>query len=111
MVHEKLNLFFTEHRKWYDAMNHELHKYIFDNITVQNDSIRRMLTVHAMHQKVFPQFKNTLNGKSVVIIGAGPTVNDFRPELMQEDCVYVSLNRAFKFDKVKFDYLFCPALH
>lgn len=65
--------------------------------------VQRSITTALLHQKTFSEFKNIYNGKTVVLIGAGPTVNYFEPI---NDAVYVGCNRAFLFDKVKFDYLF-----
>ncbi len=66
-------------------------------------NISRLFSVFATHSKVFPQYKGIYRGKSVVIVGAGPTVNDFVPI---KNSVYIGLNRAFKFNKINFDYLF-----
>lgn len=64
---------------------------------------QRSLTVAFLHQKTFGEFRNKYEGKTVTLIGAGPTVSFFGPI---ENSVYVGLNRAFLFDKVHFDYLF-----
>lgn len=64
---------------------------------------QRSLTVAFLHQKTFGEFRNKYEGKTVTLIGAGPTVSFFEPI---ENSVYVGVNRAFLFDKVHFDYLF-----
>ena len=56
-----------------------------------------------IHQKVFPKYKNINAGKTVVLCGAGPSLNKYEPI---KDAVHVALNRACNFNKVKFDYLF-----
>lgn len=61
-------------------------------------------SVNNLHQKTFPQYKNFHNGKEVVLIASGPSLNEFRPI---EGAVYVGVNRACQYDKVHFDYLFC----
>ena len=79
-----------------DEIREKVQKDIYTNI-------QRLLTIHDLHQKTFSPFKNCNNGKDVVLVGAGPSVNKFVPI---ENAVYVGLNRAFKLDTVKFDYLF-----
>lgn len=56
-----------------------------------------------LHQKTFPQFKNSCQGKEVVVCGAGPTLKKYQPV---KDAVHIALNRSFLFDKVSFDYIF-----
>lgn len=62
----------------------------------------RLLTASIIN-KGFLEYKGIYRGKTVVLVGAGPTVNNFIPI---KDAIYVGCNRAFLFDKVKFDYLF-----
>lgn len=80
---------------------------ILEEIKILREDIiyetRSAIAVSALHSKVFPQFKNINRGKDVVIIGTGPTLKDFQPI---KDAVYIGLNKAFCYDKVKFDYLF-----
>lgn len=57
----------------------------------------------ALHQKTFPQFKNSLVGKKLVVCGAGPTLQKYQPI---EGAVHIALNRSFLFDKVDFDFIF-----
>ncbi len=66
-------------------------------------SIQRSITTALLHQKTFSQFRNINNGKDVVLVGAGPSLNEFVPI---KNAVYVGLNRSFLYDKVHFDYLF-----
>lgn len=66
-------------------------------------TISRLQTISYLHQKSFAGYKNLYAGKSVVLVGAGPSVRNFKPI---NDCVYVGLNRACTLDTVKFDYLF-----
>lgn len=64
---------------------------------------QRLITASVLHQKTFAKWKAAFRGKTVVLVGAGPTVNYFEPV---EGAVYVGCNRAFMFDKVDFDILF-----
>ena len=56
-----------------------------------------------LHQNVFPKYKNINQGKDVVLIATGPSLKDFIPI---ENAIYIGVNKAFQYDKVKFDYLF-----
>ncbi len=75
-----------------------------------NDIIRNInnvsyihLPASNIHRDVFNKYKNINEGKKVVLLGAGTTLNDFVPI---KDAVYIGVNRTFKYDKVKLDYLF-----
>lgn len=65
--------------------------------------VQRSINTALLHQKTFLPYKNCYQGKDTVIVGAGPTLNNFTPI---NDCIYIGCNRVFLFDKVKFDYLF-----
>ena len=69
---------------------------------------QRALTVAALHQKTFGEFRNKHKGKSVVLIGAGPTVRFFKP---LSKAIYVGINRVFLLDNIKFKYLFSIDKH
>lgn len=56
-----------------------------------------------LHQKTFQKYKNINQGKDIVLIATGPSLNDFKPI---NEAIYVGVNKAFQYDKVKFDYLF-----
>ena len=63
----------------------------------------RLITASQLHQRTFLKFKGCNQGKRVAIVGAGPSVNHFKPI---QDCVYIGLNRACQLDIVNFTYLF-----
>lgn len=65
--------------------------------------IQKSITTALLHQKTFLPFKNKHQNDSIVLIGAGPSVLKYQPI---KNVYHLGLNRAFKFDKVKFDYLF-----
>ncbi len=63
-----------------------------------------MSTAGAMlNQKTFSQYKGICTGKDVVICGAGPTLQKYQPI---EGAVHIACNRAFLYDKVKYDFIF-----
>lgn len=65
--------------------------------------ISQRLLIASIVNKNFEKFKGIYRGKELVLIAAGPTVNDFEPI---KDAIYIGCNRAFLLDKVNFDYLF-----
>ena len=65
--------------------------------------LQRSITTAVLHQKTFSGFRNKYAGKEVVLVGAGPSVNQFVPI---PNAIYVGLNRAFLLKSVQFDYLF-----
>lgn len=64
---------------------------------------QRLLNVYNLHSKVFPKYKNCNEGKDIVILATGPSLREFKPI---DNAVYIGVNRAFEFDKVKLDYVF-----
>lgn len=63
---------------------------------------QKMFSVYNLHQQVFPQFKNKYWGKNIAIVGCGPTLNYYEPI----NAIFIALNRALDYDKIKFDYNF-----
>ncbi|MCL2484583.1 MAG: methyltransferase domain-containing protein [Endomicrobia bacterium] len=67
------------------------------------NSIGHALTANSLHRRVFPKYQNINYGKDVVLVATGPSLNEYIPI---KDAVHIGVNRAFRFEKVKFDYLF-----
>lgn len=53
--------------------------------------------------EAFEELRAKYVGKEVVICGAGPSLQNYKPI---EGAIHIALNRALLFDKVKFDYFF-----
>lgn len=51
----------------------------------------------------FYPYKNKYKDKDIVLLGAGPTLNQFKPI---DKAIYIGTNRTFKLEKIKLDYLF-----
>lgn len=64
---------------------------------------QRLLTASIVNNKAFSKYKGIFRGKDVVLIAAGPTVNDFVPI---DNAIYVGCNRAFLLNNINFDFLF-----
>lgn len=69
----------------------------------QINFIGNMHKTMELHKEIFPKYKNINQEKDVVLIATGPSLKDFKPI---ENTVYLGVNKAFQYDKVKFDYLF-----
>ncbi len=67
------------------------------------NNVARLFSVFSIHQNSFAKFNRCNTEKAVVIVGAGPTVNNFIPI---KNAIYIGLNRAFKLKEIKFNYLF-----
>ncbi len=62
-------------------------------------------TMHAMakHPTTFGEYKNKFMGRDVVIVGCGPSVSQYKKI---EGAIHIGVNRAYKQENIKFDYLF-----
>ena len=58
-----------------------------------------------MHSEIFPKYRGIYNDRDIVIVGCGPTVEDYHLDI-KDNPVYICINRAFKISKIKFDYIF-----
>ncbi|MDR0408584.1 MAG: glycosyltransferase, partial [Campylobacteraceae bacterium] len=74
-----------------------------NELRVLKDYISLQISATSLHKEVFPQFKNTNNGKDVVVVGSGPTLKYYKPI---KNAVHIGVNRTFLYDKYKLDYLF-----
>ncbi len=83
-------------------------QYLTD--TIVNRTVRKMfninkrlITASVLHSKAFAPFKGAFRGKSIVLVGAGPSLKDFKKI---PDAIYVGCNRVFLKDDIDFDFLF-----
>lgn len=67
------------------------------------EGVQKSITTAFLHQKTFGEFKNKYVGKTMVIVGAGPSLNYYEHI---PNAIYVGVNRTFLFENIKFDYLF-----
>jgi len=70
---------------------------------ILNRAIQTNLSTLMLHQRTFPPFKAIHTGKEVAVVATGPSLKKYQP---MEGCIHISINSAFKFDRVEFDYLF-----
>jgi hypothetical protein len=72
------------------------------HILVSADSQHMALAVAKQHEKVFPQFKNKHKGEDFVIMGTGPTLNEYKPI---ENTITMGINFAHNNHQgIKLDY-------
>lgn len=55
------------------------------------------------HSRTFLKYKNIYDGRDVVLIATGTSLNYFLP---LKNCIYVGVNKAAFWPKVEYDYLF-----
>ena len=56
-----------------------------------------------INTKTFQEYKNINKGKEVVLVATGSTLNNFIP---LDNKIYLGVNYAYFYDKIKLDYLF-----
>ena len=55
------------------------------------------------HQKTFGSYKNINKSKDIAIIATGPSLNNYK---VIDNVIYIGVNKALFFDKIKFQYIF-----
>lgn len=84
---------------------------MYKNLMAQLDTIKELhyqtiwlpQKVASLHQQVFPQFKNAHMGEDLVIVGCGPSLNNYNPI---KTARHIALNSAIFYKKIKYDYAF-----
>lgn len=56
-----------------------------------------------LHKDMFEKYRNSLVNQDVVLVGCGPSIEYYKPI---PNAVHVGVNRAFKKDNIKFDFIF-----
>lgn len=72
-------------------------------VTMQD--IKTIVAANNVHQNL-KKYCNIYNDRSIAIVGGGATLNCWDKNYLKDDCIYIGINRAFKMEKIKFDYLF-----
>ncbi len=75
----------------------------YNDLSKKLDYALFVQSIGTLHREVFLKYKNINKGKNVVLIATGPSLKDFKPF---ENAVYIGVNRAFQYKKIKFDYIF-----
>jgi hypothetical protein len=98
-----------------DALNHRLSEIerLLQKIAVREASqpggmtlqdVYNTLSVCDAHQRIFPKYKNIHQDKEIVLVATGPSLNKYQQPI--PNAIHIGVNKAFKYDKTKFEYLF-----
>ncbi|MBC5690634.1 hypothetical protein H8S37_17110 [Mediterraneibacter sp. NSJ-55] len=92
-------------------MNDEVNRVNFveiqqsiDAVYYETSNLKNMIQCQRIHKKSFQGYRNCFKGKTVVLMGAGPTAKRHKKI---KDAVYVGVNNACLLPQVQFNYLFC----
>ncbi len=81
-------------------------RFLLEQYRCENlDGVRKVVTTALLHKNTFGEFKNIYQNKTVVLVGAGQSVN-YIESFPCHETIYVGCNRAFLLDKIKFNYIF-----
>ena len=105
-IQMKESKIYTQHlQRKKKAIEKKYHAAKIDAIISHLNAIEDLYIPAAItHQKVFPKYKGINKGKTVVLIGTGPTLDYYKP--IQEETVNIGVNRAFMREDILLDYLF-----
>lgn len=78
--------------------------YWQDNIISKAKNVEKFFIKQFVKQtsKQWLKYKGIYEGKDVVLVACGPTVNNYK---MIKDAIHIGVNRAFKIPHIKLDYL------
>jgi len=74
-----------------------------DEVGILESKIKLHHEIVEVNSAAFSEYKNIYSGRDVVVMGAGPTLNNYMPI---KDAIHIGVNRVFLYDKVNLDYLF-----
>lgn len=76
----------------------------FDKLYTSIQNIRSVdLYARLHHPETFLKYKGLHKGKDIVVVGAGPTLNDYEPIA---EAIHIGVNRTYLNKKLELDYLF-----
>lgn len=102
--YKKLSYQITQEALWmHKRIDEELKRFSPVDYAKVMTIVEESLSTYQLHQNSFLPYKDMFQGKSVVICGSGPSLENYTPI---EGAVHVALNRSFTYDKVKFDFVF-----
>lgn len=80
----------------------EAQNQTFGAITA-DDKERYLETVHLYNKNAFSEYRNVFKDKVVVVVGAGPTLNKYKPI---PNAIHIGTNRVHQNKNLKLDFLF-----
>lgn len=81
---------------------------LFRTTNRQNFFMAKTLVMNQVHRETFGEYKNKYNGKEVVVVATGPSLNNYKPI---PNAIHVGINKAFLQDIVPLDYYFAFDYH
>jgi hypothetical protein len=72
-------------------------------ITRIAEEIAQLPEIVATNTAAFSEYENAFEGRDIVLLGTGPSLNKYKSI---DGAIHIGVNRAYKFDKVKLDFLF-----
>lgn len=109
-INKRINELNNGNAKVINDLNSNINKNINDiNIKIDNkkdetiNDVSRLIKASIVNRETFEPYKDYCKGKKLVICGAGPSLNKYKPI---PGAIHIALNRAFLFDKVHFDFIF-----
>lgn len=80
-----------------------LHSLQASSVAENKKNIIMANSVTQLHLQTFPSFKNCNLNQNIVVVGCGPTLNNYS---YMNKAKHIALNRAICCDRIKFDYSF-----
>jgi hypothetical protein len=80
--------------------------YVVKRINVAINNTKEIImqpSVIETNTRAFAKYKNMYEGREIALLATGPTLNRYKPV---SDAIHIGVNKAYKFDKIKLDYLF-----
>lgn len=82
-------------------------KKVYKEKPLPNKQLLELKYIHIpavkTHSECFTKYKNIYRGKSIVVIGSGPTLHHFN---MIKDAIHIGVNHTFTMEHLNLDYLF-----
>ena len=82
---------------------YDVRRNLIDQISNLSKKVEIMNSVFVTHQNTFLPFKNMFEGKNIVIVATGSSLNRYIPI---PDTIHIGVNRAYKFESIMLDFLF-----
>lgn len=101
--YEKMNIQFDELNRRYDELNRKIDN-LRNNKYNEYDLLYLMCVsneIANLHKDTFSEYKDIYRDREVVVLGAGPTLNEYVPI---KDAVHIGVNGTYK--AINLDYLF-----
>lgn len=99
-------------RMWFERLASKIRREVYGGLSSAElmgfrgqlfHDAQHIISTAKLHAETFKGFKGAFRDRDVVIVGAGPSLNKYRPIA---GAIHIGLNRACSFKGVKLDYFF-----